>query len=107
MEIVIIIQTHYDGNLEVLLVTVIEIIFAYGVLLLICEICEQAGQDFEECSNMVDQLNWYLFPIKIQRMMPLISYFTQQPIEIKCFGGMACNRETFKYVSANKSRFIN
>lgn len=54
---------------------------------------------FDECSQMVDQFNWYLFPSKIQLMMPLILNFTQQPFEIKCFGRAACDRETFKYVS--------
>lgn len=57
---------------------------------------------FEESSAIVDQFEWYRFPAEIQRMMPLILSFTQQPVEFVCFGSIACNRETFKYVSTAK-----
>jgi hypothetical protein len=45
---------------------------------------------------MIDQFKWYLFPSEIQRMLPLILNFAQQPIEIKCFGNMKNDRDTFK-----------
>lgn len=75
------------------------IFYAFGILLIACELCQRNNQAYAECSDMVDQFNWYLFPTKIQQMIPLILIFTQQPIEIKCFGSMACDRELFKYVS--------
>ena len=101
------IQTHRGDNLTVLLITMLEAIYAFGVLLIACELCGGNNQAYDECSDMVDQLDWYLFPIEIQRMMPTILHFTQQPIEIKCFGSTACNREVFKYVSTAKPNQIS
>lgn len=78
--------------------TMIEAFYAFGVLFVSCEIGQRLNVAFEECSSLVDQFNWYKFPIKMQRMLPLILHFTQQPIYIKCFGSTAADRETFKYV---------
>ena len=76
----------------------VQVIYAFGVLLITCELGQQINLAFIDCSDMIDQFDWYLFPIEIQRMLPLILNFAQQPIEVKCFGSAACDRETFKYV---------
>lgn len=39
-----------------------------------------------------------IITLKIQKILPIVIQFTQQPIEVKCFGSVACDRETFKYV---------
>ena len=79
--------------------TMIEVFYAYAVLFICCELGQRVNLAFDDCSEMVDQFEWYLFPTKIQRMLPIILNFSQQPFEIKCFGSTACDRETFKYVS--------
>lgn len=104
MKFLLMIQVQHADNLAVLLITMMEIIYAFGVLVVCCEICQRATQSFDECSDMVAQFDWHLFPVRIQRMMPTILHFTQQPIEIVCFGSTACNREIFKYVSVSKTK---
>lgn len=47
---------------------------------------------------MINQFDWYLMPADIQRMLPIIVNFAQQPVYIVCFGSAACDRDTFKYV---------
>lgn len=69
------------------------------VLLLSCELGQRINLAYGECSDMVDQLDWHLFSSDIQRLLPLILQFTQLPIEIKCFGSVACGREAFKHMS--------
>lgn len=86
--------------------TTIETTYAFSVMFICCELAQRISVAFDECSEMVDQLDWYLFPAKIQRMLPTILNFTQQPIEIKCFGSTACDRETFKSVSYEASQSI-
>lgn len=81
-----------------LILTVIEIVYAFGILVIICELCQRISQSFDEYSDMIDQFDWYLLPMEIQRMLPMIFMFTQQPIEIKYFGTMAYGRPTMKYV---------
>lgn len=84
-----------------------EAIYSYGVLFVSCEIGHQLSSAFDECSDMIDQLNWYLFPAEIQRMLPIITNFAQQPIVFYCFGSTACTRETYKRVRINRLLYIN
>lgn len=95
-------QDHQDEDMAELLGTMIEVIYSFGVLFITCEVCQRSSQSLGESSDLIDQFEWYLFPAEIQRMMPMILQFTQQPFELICFGSTACNREAFKYVSANK-----
>lgn len=80
-----------------------EIFYPFAVLLLACELGQRINVAYEECSEMVDHLDWYLLPMKVQRLHPLVLHFTQQPIDIKCFGSVECCRDTFKYVSINET----
>lgn len=76
----------------------IEVFYSFSILFITCELDQRINLAFVECSQMVEQLDWYLFPMNIQRMLPMILHFTQQPFEIICFGSKACNRDTFKSV---------
>lgn len=82
-----------------MMVTSIQVIYAFGILFVSCELGQRITIAFDGCSNMINQFEWYLFPANVQRMLPIIMNFTQQPIVVKCFGSAACDRETFKYVS--------
>lgn len=77
----------------------LQAIYAFGLVFVICEMGQRLNFAFAECSQMVDQFEWYLFPMAIQRMLPLILMFTQQPFEVVCFGSKASDRDTFKLVS--------
>lgn len=77
----------------------IEVIYAFGVLFVACEIGQRINLAFDDCPEMVNQCEWYSFPAEVQRIVPLILNFTQQPFVVKCFGSKACDRETFKCVS--------
>lgn len=63
-----------------------------------CELGQRFSLAFDECSALIEQFRWYLFPADVQRMLPVILNFTQQPIDKKCFGSVAADREAFKYV---------
>lgn len=76
----------------------LQVIYAFGVLFIACEIGQRIAIAFDECSGMIQQFDWYLFAVEIQRMLPIIINVAQQPTDIKCFGSAACDRETFKYV---------
>lgn len=76
-----------------LVITMILIAYAFGTLFVSCELGQRNHLAFNECSEVIDQFDWYLLPSDIQRMLPLLSHFSQQPVEIKCFGSVALNRE--------------
>lgn len=75
-----------------------EAIYSFGLLYLACDLGQRVKIEFNECKEMIEQFKWYSFPLKIQRMLPLILNFAQQPVEVKCFGSMPCDRKTFKRV---------
>lgn len=67
----------------------------------------EAGQRFSdafaELEYVANNLNWNLFPNKVQRILPLLIFNVQQPIVIQFFGSAVCGREQFKKVNiANK-----
>lgn len=82
----------------------VEVIYPFAVLFIVCEMAHRYIRANDEIGELVEQFEWYLFPVEIQRMMPSILNFTQQSNEIICFGSTACNRETFKYVSNKPKR---
>lgn len=92
---------HHADDVAVLLVAAVEIMYAFGNLFISCELGQRVNLAFDECNEMVNQFDWYRFTMEIQRMLPTILNYTQQPVDIKCFGSATCDRETFKYVSTN------
>lgn len=81
-----------------LLTTMVEIFHPFGLLFVACELGQRVNLAFDECKEIIGQFEWYRFPKDTQRMLPLILHFTQQPIDIKCFGSAALDRVTFKKV---------
>ena len=67
--------------------------------LLICEFVGRISNEFNEIGYLIEQFDWYLFPIEMLRMLPIILLNTQQLVTFKCFGTMACDRETFGKVN--------
>lgn len=51
-----------------------------------------------EISESIDQLDWFLLPQEIRKILPIILLSVQQRVEIKCFGSIACSRDSFKKV---------
>lgn len=86
------------------LVLVVCGFFGLTTVFIICELGQRMNNDFHEIHNTIDRLDWYLFPIKIQRMLPTIIANAQQPILLECFGSITCTRETFKKVSYTDSQ---
>lgn len=64
-----------------------------------CEIGQRFSDAYKEIDDKIDEFNWYLMLMKIQRILPIIMINTQQPIFIECFGSSTCSRETFKKVN--------
>lgn len=65
------------------------------------ELGQRMGDAFEEIDFTIGQFNWYLFPVKIKRMLPMIILDANQPVVLECFGSIACTREVFKNVSVD------
>lgn len=54
--------------------------------------------------NKIDFYNdwdWFVFPIKIRRILPVIILNVQMPMKFNGFGNITCSRETFNKVLGN------
>lgn len=70
------------------------------MLLALCQsVVSWVNESFDEYNDKVNQFDWYAFPMNIQRVLPMILNFIQQPIKVTCFGRAACDRDLLKYVS--------
>lgn len=89
-----------DHNLFILLVTISYASYAFGVVLLICELGQRLTDAFDELCDTIEGFDWYLFPIDIQRMVPTLLIAAQKQVVLVCFGSISGTRDTFKRVSA-------
>lgn len=69
--------------------------------LIACELGHGMNDAFEEIYFTIEQFDWYLFPVEIKRVLPIIIASAQQPVTLECFGNIACTREVFKNVGIN------
>lgn len=81
---------------------IVPILGLLCTLIILYSSCELAGRmsiEFVKINDKIDQLDWYLLPIEMQQLLPIIMANAQQTVGFVCFGSLLCNRETFKKVS--------
>lgn len=77
------------------------------MMFLFCNSGQEVSTAFEEINDEIYQCNWQEFPLKIQRMFPIIMIVAQGPVYIESTGSFVCNRETFNKVNKiNNFRFV-
>lgn len=74
--------------------------WVFGLVFLSCEIGQRFTYAFDEITDLFGQLNWYLFPINVQRLLPTIMINVQEPIVIGCFGIINGSRDQLKKVKS-------
>ena len=65
-----------------------------------CEIGQRFCNAFDVVDDTIGQLNFYLLPMEIQRILPMVIMYSQEPLVVRFFGSLCCTREQFKKVSA-------
>lgn len=83
----------------VLFVAMFYASYAFGIILIICELGQRLTDAFGRIADEIENLAWYEFPREIQRMLLIILIRSQRPVELQCFGSISGTRETFKKVS--------
>lgn len=71
-----------------------------------CEIGQRLTNAFGEVSYKFEQLDLYLLPAEIQRILPTILIGVQKPIVFECFGIVDGSREQFKRVMPRRWELI-
>lgn len=88
----------FDSELVMLLVIISYAFYAFGTLLISCDLGERLSNSYSGIMKKIEQFEWYLFAIELQKILPIIMIAAQQPVEIECFGSISCSHETFKKV---------
>lgn len=74
-----------------------EIVWTLILALMVCDCGERVINGFNELYDRICQFNWNSYPIRIQRMLPTIMNFGQQPVVLQGFS-FSCRREVFQKV---------
>lgn len=91
-------QLHHGNDIPMMLNSIFNGICGIVTVFIICELCQRMADGFVKIEITIEQFHWYLFPIEIQRMLPVIIAVAQQPVTLECFGSIACTRDVFKDV---------
>lgn len=75
--------------------------WAFMMVLFASEIGQRFSNTFEKIDDKINEFDWYLLPMEVQRILPIIMINTQRPTFITCFGSSTCSRDTFKKVDDN------
>lgn len=94
-------QSRPNTDIVVLFTVLFYAFFAFGVVFMSCEIGQRMTNAFEEVEDVTCQNSWYLFPLNVQRMFPMIIISLQETVELPIIGTVACGRDTFEKVIRN------
>lgn len=73
--------------------------WATNLVFAACELGQRLSNAFSEIDGRIGELDWYLLPIEIRRMLPTIILYAELPLVVQFFGSLTCCREQFKKVS--------
>lgn len=79
-----------------------QMLMSLGSVSLYCELGHRVSNTFEEINRSLDRMKWYLFPVKIWHMLPIVIVAAQEPITFSVFGTVSCSREDLKTVRIQK-----
>lgn len=74
---------------------------------MICELGHILRNAFEEISYKIENLNWYLLPIELKQIFPMIIASAQQSVDLNIFGSISFSREDFKNVRVSNLTSMN
>lgn len=75
-----------------------QMCWSFSMVLIVCELGQRVSNEFSEISHIIEQFEWYLFSVEMQKRLPIIIINAQEAVVIKCFGSIISDRETFKKV---------
>lgn len=96
-----------DGGLMEMIRPIILDFWSFCTMFVFCHFGEIMSTRFDEIDNAMSQNEWYLFPIRTQRVFPLVISVTQQPVVICGFGNLLLTHDSFKRVSVRWKSFLS
>lgn len=72
--------------------------WAIALIFATCECIQRFTNAFDDINDAIERLDWYLYPIEIQRLLIPIMMYAQKPVVIEVFGSISCSRDQFRKV---------
>lgn len=88
--------------MEDLLLALVFMIAAFSATFVFCELGQRLTSQFDEINYELYQCEWYMFPLNIKKILPLIMNGTQQPVTLRGYGNVQCTHEALKNVRCPK-----
>lgn len=86
-----------------MVLSIVQVVWSLSLAFVPCEIGERLTAAFIAIFEDLCALDWYMYPIEMQKVLPLIMLNAHELITIECFGEISCTRDVFKSVSKCKS----
>lgn len=80
--------------------------WAVNFVVIDCEAGQRLSNKNNQINDAINRIDWYLLPIEVQRILIVAIMHGQQPLHIKFFGSISCNREQFERVCALNQCFF-
>ena len=75
-----------------------ELLWSFGLVWIFCNLCEKLSTAFDEVYHVIDQLDWYMYPSEMAKILPIVFVNAQRRVVVECFGSIPCSLGTFKKV---------
>lgn len=99
-------QSRDESNSLIIAASVVQLCLVIGTAFNICEVGQRWSDSFNQIFDMINQFDWYLCPIEIQRILPTLIIVGQQSVDLIMTGSTSANRTTFKRVNPSLVNFI-
>lgn len=89
-----------DNVLDTIELTMALILQFWSLLMIFffCILGEMVTNQFEMFNDELNQCNWYVLPLELQKIMIIVMVNAQRETVIRGFGNILCTRQTFKKV---------
>lgn len=91
-------QSRDETNSLMIAASIVQVCIVLGIALNMCEVGQRWSDAYLEIIDRIDQFDWYLCPMNVQRMLPILLIVAQQPVKLRMTGSTSTNRDTFKKV---------
>ena len=81
-----------------MIIPLVQIGWSSGLAFIPCELSERISIAYDHVYYAIEELDWYAFPIELQKMLPIIMINVQEPVALQCYGSILCGRDVFKKV---------
>lgn len=83
------------------------VLLSFVGIFALCELGTQVKSQFKTLNSALFQLEWYLLPVELQRMLLIFMMGAQDAVLLRGYGNIECTRDAFKNVSILKSNSIS